>query len=232
MPPVLFVDAAAGTIPVGFNGLRFEIPIAKPRDTAIIAMVSEVGKDPDVDALEADGWTEVGTFLGNTRNLWIFRRELTTGEPAYLDVEFSIPFGVTPAFGVILVYRGLNNGAAVVGSGSTSFINVTDFIHPSLTLTTYSDLYIGFTVSETDAVTFTTADGTERIDHTAGGRSILAFDVLAEATGATGTKTSVASMLVNGFATSIALAADPVIGFGKSFTVEPLGAIGLPSRGV
>ncbi len=234
MPPAIFVDAAPGSAPGAFNGVRFDVPTsARPRDTAIMAMLAESTNDgPDVDALAEDGWEELGPFVGATHTLWAFRRELGASESAHVDVEFTEVLA-NPPIGILLVYRNLNNGADVVGSSSTNVAASVNYVHPSRALTTYSDIYIGISAVENDEVSFTPpAGGTERIEHAGDGLSLYAFDVLLEATGATGTKTSIAGGASTGFAVSIALAADPLIGFGKSFVVEPLGAIGLPSRGV
>jgi hypothetical protein len=108
-----------------------------------------------------------------------------------------------------------------------------NFVCPARELAAYSDLYIGLVLVTTAATAVTPPAGClERHEEQAGGRTLEVFDLLAEATGTTGTKVATVAAAQDGLTASIALAAAPVIGFGKSFTFEPIGAIGLPDEGV
>lgn len=234
MPPASFVAATAGSAGVGDDFATFQIPaIAKPGDT-LVAIVALDADDTglDTDAVLELGWSELNDFGSPGSNLYAFRRELAQGEAS--GVAFELLGTLTnPGLAAMLVYRGLDNGAAVVGATGSVITASTNFVCPSRVLTSYSDLYLGIVLVDTAATAIAPPGGTtERLELQTTGRTLAVFDFLAEATGSTGTKTATTGANQSGIAAAIALAALPIVGFGKAFAFDPIGTIGLPSKGV
>lgn len=232
MPPVVLVEAIAGAYDVAEPWLlRFPgRTLAKVGDTQI-AIVAQSG-DLDVDPASSDpSWELVARFVHATTDptILVFRREVVEGA--------TPPIGVSASYAwkdqILLVYRGLDTGAAAVGASSVDVAASANFPAPSRLLTAYSDLYLGIAVVSSAAVAVTAPAGTtSRYANAAGGRALAIFDHLAEAVGATGAKAATTAAPQSGVAASIALAAVPVVGFGLSFTFDPPGAPGLPITGV
>lgn len=228
MPPALFV--AADSAIIGVDSVRFEIPTTSKAGDTLLAIVAR--KTSDAAPVDPDDWTAAATFVGATYTIHVYRRERVASESAHVDIAFDGNI-VDPALGVIAVYRNLNTGADLVASSSANVAASVNYPCPSLVLSTYSDLYIGIPFLATNEVAITPpAGGTTRIHNHGDGMTLDVFDVLREAVGASGVQIAVAASAQTGIAAALVLAAGPVIGVGKSFSFDPIGAIGLPSRGV
>lgn len=234
MPPASFVTAIAGAAASGDDFATFQIPsIVKAGDTlvAIVALDSaDLGVDSD--SVEDSGWERINDFAGPGSNLWAFRRERALGDTSGIAFEFFGTLG-NPGAAALVVYRSVPAGTPPVGASHASIAASTNFGCPSRVLTSYSDLYLGIVFVETAATAVAPPAGaTERIEVQGGGVTLAVFDYLAEATGSTGVKTATTGANQSGIAASIALAADAIVGVGKAFAFDPVGAIGLPSKGV
>lgn len=233
MPPASFVGAVTGAC-INLELLaRFVLPSATREGDTIVAMVGApippANGGPDVTDTT---WTLEATYATAAGKLWILRRPAEADELG--NVEISFPDGF-PNSGVAVlgVWRNLDTSAAAVGGSSSAVAASTNFPAPSINLAAYSDLYIGAAFVMTGEVPVTAPAGTtERAEHQADNMTLSIFDILPEAAGATGIKTATTGAAQSGLAASIALAANALVGFGKSFTVSPVGTIGLPSKGV
>lgn len=232
MPPVVFVGAAAAPT-VAASSLSFIVPATtRTRDT-LLAFVSDLSTNggPDLDELEADGWDQITAFVGAASTIWALRRERALGDASVVEIPFLDP--LTNGIGALVAYRNLNNGAAAVASSSSNIAASVNFVCPSAVLTRYSDVYLGIVLVTSAAVAVTPpGTGTERVEIQLGGRTLEIFDRLLEVTGGTGTHTATTAGAQTGIAAALALAADALVGQGKTFTVEPIGAPGLPRYGV
>lgn len=232
MPPALVISSVANeAIDGGDFFVDFIVPAtAKPRDALIVIVAADDAADgPDFDELGST-WEELAELDASTgRKLWVLRHEVAVGDVGAL----RIPFDVQPAIGVLIVLRNVNLGAAAVGSSATAIAASTNFVAPSRGLAAYSDLFLGVVLVESAAVAVGhPANTTEVIENQYDGQTLEVFAYYREDVGASGTKTATTGAAQSGIAASIALAADPVIGAGKSFDVDPVGTFGLPSFGV
>ncbi len=232
MPPALPVASIAG-VP-GATSITFITPEqAKPGDTllAIVATAS-TNDGPDYDADELEGWEEVAELTGSGQTIWILRRIAVADDTGNVEIAFLEALA-DPAIGTLLVLRNLDTASDAIESGATAIAASTNFVCPARTLTTYSDLYLGIVLVDNDTLGVTVPGGTtELLDHYGAVMSLCVFAYLHEATGTTGTKTGTVGLPSDGIAASILLKANPIVGFGKSFSFDPPGAIGLPSEGV
>lgn len=233
MPPASFVGVAAATI--GAQSYTFLTPVATaPRDTVLAILGTDaVNAGPDLSASELAGWELLGSFGAGPANgrVFILRREAEVGDASTVTIPMldALAWGV----GALLVYRNLDPGAAIVASGFTAVIAATNFPGSNLTLASYSDLYLGIVLVTSAAVAVTPpAAGVERFDGASGARELEIFEVLREAPGLVGAQVATTAANQTGVVAAIALAADPIVGFGKSFAFDPIGGIGLPSEGV
>lgn len=231
MPPASFVAGAVGACAA--VAASFTLPSQTKEGDTVVAIVG--APLPNVGpAVAGTTWAIEAAFAngGGTFGVWVLRRPALADELGNVAISFPAGFG-SGGLALIEVYRNLNTGSAIVASGSADVAASTNFPCPSRMLTSYSDLYVGI-VFVTDAAIAVTAPigGTMRTQTTGGGRSLASFDYLAEATGATGVRTATIGVAHNGMASSVALAANPVIGFGKSFSLSPVGTIGLPAEGI
>lgn len=232
MPPANFVGSAIGV--VGVQDLTLSMPTnVRARDTLLIAFATDDSHGgPDFDADELADWALIGTFSGPSSTMWVMRREAQPGDVGSVVVPMLDPLS-DPAIGVLIAYRNLDPAAAIVGASGTSIASSTNFVCPSRALAAYSDLYLGFVYVEGGEVAVTPPVGTtERLEVQSDGITLEVFELLAETPGATGTKIATIAGSDLGIAASIALSANALVGFGKSFSFDPIGAIGLPSEGV
>ncbi len=230
MPPAIPIAQATGT--VGAQSFTFTTPATTKEGDSMIAILAVpfLNDGPDFDDDELEGWEELTRLNGGGASLWILRRIAELGDPGTIEIPFldALSWGL----GVIAVYRGLAV-ADPVGATVAVIAASTSFACPAQVLDTYSDLYLGIAFVNTAATAVTPPGGTtERHEEQAGGRTLEVFELLAEATGTTGVQTATTGAAQSGLAASIALATNPIIGFGKSFTVDPIGSIGLPSEGI
>ena len=242
MPPAAFIAAATcsfSTEPATGNLVITFLtpPTTAPGDTLLIAAVSNDATDGAVDASKLpSGWSIVATHTTITAQIaTLLRRLATDTEPPSHAITFA---GLAVAGGALLVYRGLDRGAAVV-DGNIADVNVsTAFACPSLTLTTYSDLYLGIAWVNGATVAVTAPAGTtKRLDvaqsETPIGASceLAIFELLAEAVGSTGTQTAHIVAPHIGIAAAVALRALPPLP-APAITPDIPGAIGFVTVGV
>lgn len=139
----------------------------------------------------------------------VYRRIATGSELTSYDIQFQNGALVTTA--LMLVYRGLDGAAALVGSAIVDVVANTVYPCPSQTLVATTDLYVGLCSTFADPTTYTPPVGaTERLDAAFvvdEAQAVCAFDVQPGAIGATGTLTATASNSTSGIAVSLALKA-------------------------
>lgn len=238
MPPAAFIAAVAATFPVsGTTGISVLVPsTTKPGDTLLVVVpgTSSAAGDVDVASLPA-GWSVIGRFVSaGNKIVNVARRIATDAEPpSHLIPTVAAANNVG---GVLLVYRGLDAGAALVAGGIADVTASTNFGCPSLALTSYSDLYLGIAFVSSASVAVTAPAGTtERFDAAEAPPGFTdqleVFELLQEATGATGTKTATTAAAQTGLAAALLLAAVPPR-LAPSITPDVPGAIGLVTVGV
>lgn len=237
MPPAVCMGAVAGAFADGpeLDWIQFVVPSStKPGDT----MIAIVGGDSnliDVDNTVPGAvlWEQLAKLTVANGTILLARRTVLADDPAEVDLHLDADASFSSALS-LLVYRGLDTSAALLGASASNIAASTNFSCPARDFTRYSDLYIGIALVTSAAVAVTHPAGTtERQDfsHFAG-KQICVFDFLLEATGSTGIKTATTAANQSGIATSLALQGMPAPGFGRSFTFTPMGAIGLPLVGV
>ena len=121
MPPAGFIAAVGATIVVsGLSRLTALVPsTVKPGDTLLFVVAGDDITTGDVapSSLPA-GWSVLARLATATRVCNVLRRIATVTEPPSHTIA---TIGVTglpiPIAGVLLVYRGLDAGAAVVDGG-------------------------------------------------------------------------------------------------------------------
>lgn len=233
MPPAIFIGAAAGAID-GFEVFHFPLPAStKPGDTAIMVIVGfeDTLVVPDsFDDLTYVDYLDALAIGGDQARVAVARRVIRETDPPVLLVHVGSPGSTT--LSCVLVYRDLADVATISASGSEIAAS-TNFVCPSRTLARYSDLYLGIVAIRSAGVAVTPPAGTtERYEDTTGGHTLEAFELRAEAPGATGTKTATTAAAQTGTANSMALAVNGIRGSNKSIKISPAGCIGLPTEGV
>lgn len=230
MPPAVFVGSAPAT--AGADSFVFLAPAAtKARDTVLAIVATASTNGPDIDALTAGAWSQAAELPGADATIWVLRREAQDDDLG--DIEIPMLDALAWGLGALVVYRNLDPSAAIVGASAAAIAATTDFACPARVLVAYSDLYLG-AVLVTSAATAVTppAGALERHEQQAGGRALEVYELLLEAPGSTGPRTATTAAAQSGVAASIALSADPVVGVGKVFRFDPVGTIGLPTKGV
>lgn len=233
MPPAQFIAKATGAT---VGGLAFHQAFTtpatrKPGDT-YVAVVVQDPQPSHVDLTFAGnvGWEELAEIELANATVIIARRVAAEADPATLDLYLtSVGAFILSA---LFLYRGLDNAAAAIGASGSNIAASTNFACPSRTLAAYSDLYLGIVGVTSAAVAVTQAAGTTERHEALGTKTLELFDLFAEASGATGIKTATTAANQSGVAASIALATLPLIGAGRSFSLLPIGGIGLPLVGV
>lgn len=229
MPPAVFVDKAVGVDTAG-DLITFTLPATVRAGDVLLALVAG---DPTQTGPTADSlleWSLLTTLAVGPAIVYVLRRTATDDE----GVSTAIAFNGAWLMGVLMDYRGVDAAAAAIGSAIANIAASTNFACPSETLARYSDLYLGIAVVTSAATGVTPPAGTiERHEQQAGGRTLEVFELLAEAPGATGTKTATTGANQSGVAASIALAALPTLhGLDYPIVLDPPGTIGLPMEGV
>lgn len=236
MPPVRFRDKTTPTPLTGVGDtMTFTVPaLAKHGDHLIAVIACSTLVDGLSEEPVNDPWEDVGgptISAGGVRFMVVRHVFDVENDPPTLDMQLNdVP---TFALGVLLAYEALVDGGIAEGATATSIVASTNFVCPSVTLGAYSDLYLGLVCVTSAGVAVTPPGGsTERHEQLSGGRTLEVFELLAEAAGATGTKTATTAGAQTGTAGSVALPAVPVVGAGKTFALNPIGTIGLPVVGV
>ncbi len=233
MPPIVFIAAAAAIYDAGAGSLVVQTPLAvRPGDELFLVMAFHTGVFPvfGVDGSDsiatADGWAYA--YTTNAANtIVVMRRTVTDDEPGTHSATFT-PATVGQA--ALIAYRGTDPSVAVVPA-LTSSVAVKNHVCPSETLPDYSSLYLGI-VMLVDGLAVTAPAGTTvRLASDDATHSITLFDRLPEVLGATGTKTATTVANKTGLAASLLIGAQPVAR-GHTFSIAPIGSIGLPTVGV
>lgn len=226
MPPAIFVDEVSGVAGDDAATMLFPGPlISKPRDTHLAIIVC----DADCSYAGDDGeWEQLAKFAHASTDPTVVVCRRTATDASIPPLVMNYP----PLFAHLLVFRGLNPGAPLGSSSSIDVAASTNFACPSRVLAAYSDLYLGIAVAKAAVAVTAPAGTTSRAAAAASGHGVNVFSFLLEAPGATGTKTATTAGAQSGIAASLALPADALVGFGKSFTFDPSGAPGLPLKGI
>jgi hypothetical protein len=233
VPPASFVGSSIGTCSNVALQAQFTLPPATKEGDTILLIIGAPTPNagPNLAALDP-AWELAATFASGAGKVWIVRRAAQADELGNLALPFPDGFPAA-GLGLCAVWRNLDTGHAIVASASAAIAASTNFACPTVNLAFYSDLFVGVAFVLTAAVNVTPPAGaTERAEVQASAMTLEVFDRLREATGATGAQTATTAANQSGIAGSIALAANPLVGFGKSFTLDPPGGIGLPVEGV
>lgn len=203
MPPVTFIAAEA------FDAaLVAPVPRrARPGDLLLAVVLTTHTATLTLPA----GWEQLAREAAPANAaaaVWLCRHRIAEDEPA--DHAFAVSAG--NAWGVVALYRGLDEAPAVA-TASSDLASATTHAAPSVTPTTYSDLRLCVWATFA-ARTWTPPGGaTERIDveHPSGGvaATIAVADILHESKVATGAATATASSACTSIACSFLLAATP-----------------------
>ncbi len=229
MPPVSFIGKATATITGTSHA--FVLPVrSQPGDTQLAI----VGQSGDF-ALSGTTWEQVAKFThaATGTTVIVARRAMAAGEETVPALVVSAaPAGWKDS--QLLVYRQLAIESATLGASKVDVSGSTSFPCPGRALTTYADLAIGIVVvtSAQVAVSPTTpASLVERYETQHDGKTIAAYDYLAEAVGTTADLVTTAASSQSGMAGSIALLASPVLVAPRLVPDVP-GAIGFVGIGV
>lgn len=236
MPPWQFVEAVQGTnaanTPTSTRRITFTAPTKMQPGDQLVAIFASQAAETFVGTSVA--WAFVNAFTSPTRGVAVYRRVVTSDEPSSYTFDTSVS---QETLGALLVYRGLDNTLALVGSSGVDLSAQTVFPCPARTLARYSDLYIGgvLQVPSVGAVT-PPSDAAERIEFTQSALGVTTlrlelFDFAANAVGTTDTKRATTASS-SGAAFSIALAGSTAPGPGLSWSPPVAGAIGLPVEGI
>lgn len=239
MPPSIFKASAFGVWTTGAGTAQLTTPkIAAVGDllVAIFAWAGTSGQVIDtVNGAPLVGWRQLAELTSPSSSHII----ALVHEVAASDVGVNLfAFSSTGDDGAaaILVYSGLDpDGLLVDGEASEDLVAVASVTSPSLTLATYSDLYLGGSLTGYAAGhTIAPPSGTvERLDSATATQHLELYDWHPEATGATGDRVAaVTGGTVSGVGFALALAAKGAIGPDKAFAFDPPGAYGLPLKGV
>lgn len=227
MPPAAFIAVTAGVQAI--DRVAFTTPSAvKTRDT-LLAIIASIDPDEAQVVDMPEGWEQLAEFPLLNGIITILRREVVDEEPPTHEVALvADPFVVA----ALIAYRGLDANSPMLEATATAINASTNFVCPSRTLTTYSELYLGLVfVSASVAITHP-AGTTERYDANGAGPSRLQiFELLPELVGATGTKTSTVAAPQSGVAASalFKVQATPLV---QSLVPDVPGAIGFVEVGV
>jgi hypothetical protein len=233
VPPAFFVAEATGATTGGANHQAFTTPAARKAGDAYIAAIVHAPGVSHLDFTQPgmSAWEEIESVPLVNATVILARRAATDSDPATLDL-YVTNAGVW-ILSALIVYRGLDNVAAVVDADALDITTSTNFACPPMQLTTYSDLYIGIVGVTTAATAVTPPAGTsEKHEHAVSTRELEIFTFHAEAPGATGSKIATTAANQSGVVAALALATGPLLGDGKTFSLDPIGTIGLPVEGV
>lgn len=215
MPSASFVGASAAVA-----SRSSTITLTTPTGTRVgdlilfFAWSGETNDSNLTTAAPPAGWSLWSRIDTATRQMAaLLRRVATDNEPVSHVFPMTATGSGFAVVGVLATYRGLDASTALVASAVLDITAATaSFSCPSLTLTSYSDLYLGF-AADHGATTVATppAGSVERVDTIApvGAAHVALIELRALKTGATGTQTVALSDAQTGVAVAYALRAAP-----------------------
>jgi hypothetical protein len=229
MPPVVFVDKSTGLDDAG-SRMTFTLPVTARAGDTLLAVIASDPTQTGPSNGDREVWDVLAELAVGSAKVYVLRRTVAEDE----GIETSIDFNGAWLQGVLMVYRGLDDGAAALGSAISSIVASTNFVCPSETLVRYSDLYLGIVVVTSAVVLVTNPlSSTERHEELGANATLEVFEILPEAPGATGTKTATTAANRTGVAASIALASLPTVQSSLvAIALDPPGTIGLALEGV
>lgn len=227
----IVVDASATT-----RRITLTAPTKMRAGDQLVAIFASQGTEFVSASSVTWDFTDALVSATNKRGCAIYRRTVTASEPASYTFDLNV---TQETLGALIVYRGLDNGAPIVGASAVDFAAATVFPCPSRTLTRYSDLYLGVVLTTPVAGGISFPPGwnalgaffTQSVLGVISMR-LAVFDIALEAVGATDTERATDGTPQSGMAASVALQGLPAIGAGLSFAPIVPGAIGLPVEGV
>jgi hypothetical protein len=238
MPPAAFIGSSP-VVSSRTSTITLLTPsVTRARDLMLAFAWSGETNDSNLTtgALPA-GWSLVSRIDTATRQMAVLLARVATDSepPSHTFSQVATGSGFPLVMG-ILVYRGLDAGALLVAASVLDIIASTvSFACPSLTLVTYSDLYLGFVADHASTATMTPpAAGAEHVDQQVtndGGAHFGEFDAHFEVVGATGTQTATLSVASTGVAVAYLLKSLPPLP-APAIVPDIPGAIGLVTVGV
>jgi hypothetical protein len=233
VPPVGFI-ASSPAAAVG-NEFAFATPAAANQGDVLIAIIATTDNSTVLSVTSTDFETlahlEIAPPASGRGQIWVLRHVVVDGDVAQLVATASAT--PTKGAGVMLLFRGLDPFAALVAGDTSNVVGATNFACPSGVLAAYSDMYLGIAFVEA-SVDVTPPAGTTELADVAGvfgACELEVFQLLAEAVGATGTKTATTAAAQSGMAAAALLAAQAVQ-VAPSITPDIPGAIGFVTVGV
>jgi len=226
VPPILFIASTAGSL--GASSFTFDMPTkARPSDVLIAAMwTANTGQNVDDDPT----WIELLSLTTGSGQLLVVGRVVDGTEGHTIELPIANPGGAFLVAG-LLMYRGAGLSLGPVDGSGTLVSASTNWPCPSRTPAVYSDMYLGFACSTT-ATAFAPPGGCiERFEAASVGELEI-FELLPEATTATGVKTATTGVAGSGLAASALIPAGGLVAIGKVLAFDPPGALGLPTEGV
>lgn len=231
MPPVLFVGKSAPGIALAFQGALIQVPSEVREGDMMIAIIGTDTNATHWLLMLSSGWVSVGSFTHSGNILHFLMKRATADEPASYLMRPNLYTTDRPS--VIVAYRDVKSDAPVATNG-TGVTASTNFSCPSLTLTTYSDLYVGAVLVAPALIAVAPPVGAieRHEDRNAGNNYTLqVFDVTLEAAGASGAKVSTVGSARTGIAAALLLDSPPPAS-NRTIDLPIPGAIGLPTEGV
>lgn len=232
--PIHFVMSDDALTSSGLGAaFALSIPVpagARAGDSMIVVVAGDSNNAWAIDG-GTDWRLDLDTQLANAR-LLVARRAVRDEDGPAIELPLTDEPDGLWLMGVMLLYREIEDAAAV-GASAVNVNAANNFPCPARVLGRYSDLYLGVVViSSFDIAVTPPAGTTERYEAGNGFARLEIFELLREAPGGTGEQVAtVAGPLRNGVAASLALPGADAAG-GRAFALSPIGAPGLPTRGV
>src|SRR5687767_3827087 len=188
--PAVTYRAAQTATTTGATSLAINVPAGVQTNDLLVAHIARVG---NAAINTPSGWTAAGgTNNGNFIRQATYYRVASGSEPASYTWTWT---GSQAAAGGMSAYYGVKGSSPldVVGTATTAN-NTTTVSAPSLTTTTNDALVLAFFASNSNSTYSTAAGMTERHDVATTGMSLGTDDMSQATAGATGVKTSTASV--------------------------------------
>lgn len=159
--------------------------------------------------VENTAWTVLSRQVQGSDVAMLLSKIISDDEPAFW--AFALTGASTKKLeGALMLYREIDQAAAVVEAGSAAVAASTVWNAPSRTLVDYSDLYLGIHYCRSAAVVITPSGSyTQRYHKEDTNSSILIGDWHPEATGASGAKNASTGAAQSGIVASFLLQAMP-----------------------